>query len=390
MPNPPGTQPRELSGAWATPPISPSRTTQVFSEALNAPLMWLKLTEAGSVSDVGRGLFSGSLADRNRLWREFRNCIRQAHAYWEAGQSTAGSSSALLYYYSFLNLAKAELLTTRPADVQGRVHHGLSFNPTAASSFRGDRIKVVQGVFPMLYEKRVGAPLTAGTTFSVPRMLSLIFEIGLEFEAAKLGAAQATPCYHSVAHNSDAAWVLIGTYSNGFLTNQSHVTTQLIRKHFDFFSNTQHYAYRSWREIFGLSVRLATDLMILQSKATFSSTNSDGTPTPDVQAATRHLREVADPYVNDSLDHTSDFVLTPSILNSRAFPLPAPIARYAVMFYLSSLVRYKPAALDPVTEGRAAWLFDSFARETPTRLLADFAAGILGSSFAFEPASYRI
>ena len=69
--------------------------------------------------------------------------------------------------------------------------------------------------------------------------------------------------------------------------------------------------------------------------------------------------------------------------------MPAPLARYAAIFYLSSLVRYKPSALDPVRQGRIAWLFDSFAREAPRRILANSVSGILGQPLAFEATGFR-
>src|SRR5437660_6340557 len=65
------------------------------------------------------GLFhqAGQLAlTRNgSLWREFANYARQARVYFAGAQVIPGTSSALLYYYAALQLAKAELLATHAA-----------------------------------------------------------------------------------------------------------------------------------------------------------------------------------------------------------------------------------------------------------------------------------
>jgi hypothetical protein len=337
-----------------------------------------------------RSLFPRPLANQNRLWREFSNYIRQAAAYWAGAAGTPGSSSALLYYYAFLNLAKAELLTVVPSQIEGAaIHHGLRYNPTRGKSISGDTLTVSNGVFPLLYEHRTGIPLPAGSRLNVGRLLSCVPEIGLELESTGLGLAETLVGYHTIALDDTKAWVLVGTFRTRFLAESSHVTTRRIFRHFDLFSSNENYELRRWRDIFGLSRRLSTSLLVLQSKETFGLRQTDGTTHPDVDAAVNHLRKVLGPYVCDPLDSPADLVFCPSLLKSREVPMPAPLARYALMFYVSSLVRYKPSALDPVRQAKAAWLFDSFATEAPRRLLADAVSGMLRRPVFFETLGYR-
>jgi hypothetical protein len=96
------------------------------------------------------------------------------------------------------------------------------------------------------------------------------------------------------------------------------------------------------------------------------------------------------PYVGDSVTDLTEFTLSPSLLKTKAFPMPPDLARYALMYYASSLVRYKPAALDPVRQARQSWLLDSFTTETPIFLLSNALAGIKDMPVSFEPIGYRI
>src|SRR5262249_1573565 len=144
-------------------------------------LLWRFIKRYADLPDEGRRLFSGTLAQRNALWREFRNYVRQAEEYDSAAAGVSGTSGGLLYYYANLQLAKAELLTVAPNRILGaRIHHGLTFNPQIARSIDTDVVTVANGVFPMLYEKRTGLAVTPGTGLSVRRLLQSVPEIGWE------------------------------------------------------------------------------------------------------------------------------------------------------------------------------------------------------------------
>jgi len=46
-----------------------------------------------------------------------------------------------------------------------------------------------------------------------------------------------------------------------------------------------------------------------------------------------------------------------------------PVAIYAIMFYLGSLVRYHPEILEAMLAKRDAWMIESFIKSTPTTFL---------------------
>jgi hypothetical protein len=89
-----------------------------------------------------------------------------------------GTASALLYYYCFLQLAKAELLVHRPTSVyQKKLGHGLSYDPVSDTHLRSAILQVRGGVFPLIYEKYVGTTIPVGSKLRVKQLLLSIPEI---------------------------------------------------------------------------------------------------------------------------------------------------------------------------------------------------------------------
>jgi YaaC-like Protein len=84
---------------------------------------------------------------------------------------------------------------------------------------------------------------------------------------------------------------------------------------------------------------------------------------------------------------TDDCVLCPSIWNSDFVPMPASLARYLLMYYVSMLARYAPERLDMRTAAKHAWLLDAFVDQSALRLLHSFLNGISGKTELFSPAT---
>ena len=116
--------------------------------------VWMRLRQFTDIPSQGKALFSGTTSERNALHREFQNYVRQGQTYWNAGMHTDGSSSALLFYYGALNLAKAELLTSHPAEIlKPKIAHGLIHKHTSSHSIKGDYLEVSKGI-PSFIRKR--------------------------------------------------------------------------------------------------------------------------------------------------------------------------------------------------------------------------------------------
>lgn len=180
-----------------------------FDEPRSPALLWRELLLYANVPERGLTLVQGTQAEKRRRWALLGTLIRQAHTYYQAGSTVAGSSAALLYYYAFLSLAKAELLTWRPEVVVDReIHHGLTFRPTRAKTIAGDIVGVRAGVFRHLYEKRIGlAP--ARNLFKVKTLLRNIPQLGWELHQTGLGEGAARTAHVAVVVDATHRWALV-------------------------------------------------------------------------------------------------------------------------------------------------------------------------------------
>src|SRR3990172_6398381 len=90
----------------------------------------------------------------------FRAFVRQGKAFYEAASHLQYRAAPLMYYYAFLNLAKAYITIREPGFVRGRVHHGLEQTPQKKTLARETiRVPLKPGVFHKLYEVETHLPL---------------------------------------------------------------------------------------------------------------------------------------------------------------------------------------------------------------------------------------
>src|ERR1039457_5238180 len=87
--------------------------------------------------------------------------------------------------------------------------------------------------------------------------------------------------------------------------------------------------------------------------------------------------------LSPSVSAGADGLITPSIYSSKLLPMPASLARYATIYYASSLVRYRPSIFDAQSAPENAYLFDAIARECALPILVDALTGLEGRAQMF-------
>jgi hypothetical protein len=65
-------------------------------------------------------------------------------------------------------------------------------------------------------------------------------------------------------------------------------------------------------------------------------------------------------------------------------PMSAELATYAMLYFLSSLVRYHPDYMDAIAQSSDAWLIESFVKSAPLDLMRSLTARVLGYSLVME------
>lgn len=367
---------------WMLLPPSPTGDVDSFLEPPSRDLIWKWIEVLANNPAEGRKLFPGTLAAKNRLWREFHNYVRQARAYDDGAAVVAGNAGGLLQYYSLLNLAKAELLITNAVAVTTQpLRHGLLFRRTAGDRISGDAVEVTAGVFPLLYEKRTGHTLPTGTRLPVKRLLAHVPEIGWELDRVKTASSLTGGVVQAIVSDANEVWSLLLCTRLEAITTSRASATRLNREY------ERVDTPANWRDVFGFTRRnLAGPHTTVQSKWKLARLTPGGSMfTHEYFGAAKESWLRLSGLLDVSTDPAYDAMTTPSFLKTSWMPMPASIARYALMFYLSSVVRYAPTKLDPQRQAEQAWLFDSFAGESHIPLLTNALNGMSGNPVHFYP-----
>jgi hypothetical protein len=334
------------------------------------------LTPHAELKSVGRARFAGSTSTKNYLWFHYRNYLRQAMANFRVALSVPNRSSSLLYYYAMLNFAKAELIDTHSQAIVGRrIGHGLSFDPTRANTVSGDSLIVREGVFPLLYERRTGHKIPLNTRLPVKRLLSAIPEIGQQFQMSGMGVSFATGLDMMTAHNGTKSWILMRVDPTPAVLEKSTART-LLMKHFRFVRPPA-----GWKDAFAVSRRHARPVAFLESKVTVPLTSTGDFDSTKLHRIVDEIRDL----IHIDVSEDCDAFLSPYLYKTTKLAMPPALARYAVTYYASSLVRYRPSAFDAEKFPEQAFLFDAIARECATPMLADTFTALHRAQVVFQP-----
>ena len=360
-----------------------------LTDSATPEFLWRNIERLAAIPDRGRDLFPGTLAQKNSLLRDFRNCVRQGRLYDNAAALVAGNSSALLSYYSLLNLAKAELLISDPHRIQGQViRHGLSFDVGSRGTLRSHSLQVYDGVFSLLYKRRMNRTLDPGTRLSIRRMLQTVPEVGWELDVSELGPSSARGLLLAIVFDASHIWNLIAVQAPSALIDKS-VTAKHVRQSYSVVDMPHN-----WRDVFAISRRYegVTPTFFQETIPVVQQAGPPGTlQLSDIVSARFRAWNQLYPYVDESTQESYDALICPSLFKSREMPMPASLARYALMFYVSSLVRYRPSELDPSTKAEQSWLLDAFVSQARGPLLQTALSGIVGKTHFFRaPNAFRL
>jgi hypothetical protein len=313
------------------------------------------------------------------LYRLTRAFIRQAENYYRAARGLHYRSSALLYYYCFLNLAKAVLSV-----------HGIPYKPTHGLSARTDTTSIDlgkqtvevhrKGVFLAFYRQQLKTVLPNDVRLDVKSLLGYIPQITHEYETAGLGhTAALVMCKARLLADlpHDKAWWTIaipGWYDPSALPepNRSGFASE--------FEQVEMPPNKA-REQFSIDGRAHHLYRFFQSRATTSWASGVPTQLPIVSLFGSLEGHIEPKLIDDGFDFTVFQPFAHALGPFRMTELPA---LYLVMFYLASLVRYRPDYLDSLLETRAAWMIESFVASAPLMALRSFVSKITDRLYIYN------
>jgi hypothetical protein len=290
--------------------------------------------------------------------------IEQAFDFFEAAASPRIGSRPLLYYYSFLNLAKV-LLLIRKVNLPVKLKHGISDpdeNTRKRLQLSGQRVHIVK----------------------CARDHSQLFP---EF-VRTLGGEIHKPCQLKVVSLLRQVPGIHRTFCRITKEKPSFLPV----KQFDLL--------RDQDKIFARIILSKTDtdvqsaLQKVRSRTSFKRVFRQvwsGNPGEELWFETEGIHGVkraTDTAIGKLAEHIQKIGIW-AILTSQGYRyylskippgemLPPLASIYAVMFYLGSITRYKPYDFDRIVSQRFSWLVGEFLRTQPTQFLYCLAGHVAG------------
>ena len=122
-----------------------------------------------------------SHANLNASFFRLQSYIRHGVSFYNTAETLHYRASPLLYYYSFLNFAKAAIFVRDPSFTSGHINHGL--NPSNSTGMlRNHSVQVRTGVFTHLYYHSIGQKISTGARFTIVALLGYVSDVAFEYK----------------------------------------------------------------------------------------------------------------------------------------------------------------------------------------------------------------
>lgn len=350
----------------------------------NAPVddeVFAAIEYVSEVQSVGQSFLKTAGVPRPKAaFQDFRAFIRQGKAFYEAASRLHYRAAPLMYYYAFLNLAKAYIITRDPAFVRGPVQHGLAQAKVSAKKLVQETIRVpaTPGVFHKFYEIEAKQALKSPLRLNIATLLGYCTDVSHEYGKAGYGECRLLPVKaRFLSHQaSRITWPALCILGYDQLTPYQKAT-----KPFHEYFQLAKPAPHLMGDTFGIFAEERPHYTYLESKITYSWT-ADGSVDlshirRDILSACAGLHE--SPIYDDGFD----FWLALPLRKNLQLPFNQPLAVYAAMFYVGSLVRYRPVYLERMLDSKDAWMIERFVRGAPSTFLRYIGNAILGTDYRY-------
>lgn len=294
--------------------------------------------------------------------RQIMAYVEQAFDFYQAAENPQIASRPLLYYYAFLNLAKA-FLVAKGISLPARVNHGIkepAENNRQRVRFEGQKVFVQRPspdrsqVFPELVRALRGTPVSP-RSFRVLDLLAQVPAIHRTYTDVRRRAPSFLPI-KKFEILSDGKYLRVRMLVSS--TAEARRVLLTIRKQ------------RQFRKTFArLRARTKGEIWFEGKRERGRGRGID-----------KGVSELANPVRNCGIwailteDGYSYYMAT--------FPrrryLPQLASIYAIMFYFGSVTRYRPYNFDRIVGGRYAWLVKEFIATQPYQFLYLMASTLAG------------
>jgi hypothetical protein len=367
----------------------PTRYSNLKGLALSGNVddeIWALFEYYSEIDEVGKQfLLSKGVAKRkvDSTYELFQSYIRQAKTYYYSAKSLHYRSASLLYYYCFLNLAKAGLLVHKPSTVGMKLQHGLSFDVKKRfNNFEDVTIKTLDGsnsVFGLLYQAYFNETLPYKQLNAV-KLFGYVSDVAAEYEQCGYGQPRfLSSVFTHVSNDADkTSWGIVGI-------RQGWEMAKYPKRFRDF--NAEY-------QLIDLNKNLSKSLWDIDAmahnkyrfyqKLQPDKWLSDQTPYPPHEAVQDMVKALNGTFQTDVYAITPRFFIALPYAATNQKLIDEVISIYTIMFYLGSLVRYKPDYLEKLLGKKESWLISSFTRSAPQTFLRGMLPWVIGIDYRYE------
>jgi hypothetical protein len=317
----------------------------------------------------------------------FSSYMTQAHNFYRYAIGSDYRSAALLYYYSFLNLAKAKLVTDKPELATSEFVHGLKRKVKTggleeiSSSLDVPRSATRVGTFGELYQLRFNRPLGSTRSIKLKHLLGyssdVSHEYGLVFgQKDKASRAKATIFFDQ---NRKKCWAIVAIHDWG---KQARYSSSFV--HFSS-AFTKVEVGPLTRDVFKIPGTAMPWYSFFQSNREFDFIGSTGINTFACDAELKSA--FGDFWQQEVYDPDVSFQIIEPLRHNLQIPFDELTANYVVMHHLSEIVRYRPYELDHLLSNKSkqGWLLQNFIESSPYSFLLYMASWITGTHYYVQP-----
>jgi hypothetical protein len=312
------------------------------------------------IKDGGKELLKANgHQNLSKAYLRFQAYIRQAKTFYEAAELLHHRAGALNYYYSFLNFSKALIYLKNPTFIDHNLHHGIKPKPTSGS-LRKQHIQITQdGVLPRFYKLVTDQQISAGAKIKVADLLGYCSDVEYEYAKLKYGEPVSFFCKLVIGVHRDqkSAFPIIA------VLNGQHPAFEKLRNYIEKGFDEVEIAKNTARDMFGMLAEEGASTRFFESRRDWVIPATSDMLTNDVASLLSNLISY-NPFNDDRL-----FVINRPIKTPKIVPMQELIAIYCSMFFLGSLVRYRPELLEAMLSTKDAWLIERFTKSAPLTFL---------------------
>jgi len=337
--------------------------------------IWAQIDYLHTVTDArekflkSKGITDG--AEITNIGSELSAYLTQAKNFYMHAKNSDYRSAALLYYYSFLNLAKAIIVLKEPSLAGKRFNHGLRRQKTKGSleklSMTLSNTNPSQvNVFSEFYKIVYGKPFIFGVEINLMDLFSYCSSITLEYEdiAEKPNRISTVRYVIAIDASRKKSWNLIAVHDWNKQMSYGNSYKRFLK---DFEKVNVPSLYRqSQFEIkgpaYGVSffeAKKEIDFIFNESIDWFRCRNDLHTTLEGLYQTSVYNAEISGFEMVAPIDDNSDIRLNEIT------------STYMAMYYLSEIVRYDPSLFDGdmSINTKDGWLIKAFIDQAPETFL---------------------